>query len=318
MIPSDAPLFDALKNFVERDQAPFYSPGHKGGRTLDPWFRGHLAELDLNNLPDTDTYSNYAITVTTTLQSLAFITGPSVAGVLIATAGVAATYGANIALLAVSVVAIGVLSGCASVSLEQNVNRVNTETTGFTDGQLSLAQSNQEREQRAQLAAQLLAKPLGQKEAVQLALTNSHALQALLAQGWAESADAAQVGLAKIDGAIGPATASADIIHAYGHGHIGLGCSARTGRIVGPVKVGQLYYVAVVRSARAAQVPPYAQVAAQARQQLLSQRVQQAQIAFQAKLTKTWRPKTACAKGYIVPECGNAAAATTTTTATTS
>lgn len=34
--------------------------------------------------------------------------------------------------LAVSVVAIGVLSGCASVSLEQNVNRVNTETTGFT------------------------------------------------------------------------------------------------------------------------------------------------------------------------------------------
>ena len=70
--------------------------------------------------------------------------------------------------LAVSVVAIGVLSGCASVSLEQNVNRVNTETTGFTDGQLSLAQSNQEREQRAQLAAQLLEKPLGQKEAVQL------------------------------------------------------------------------------------------------------------------------------------------------------
>jgi len=50
-----APLFDALKRFVERDQAPFYSPGHKGGRTLDPWFRTHLAEVDLNNLPDTDT-----------------------------------------------------------------------------------------------------------------------------------------------------------------------------------------------------------------------------------------------------------------------
>lgn len=50
-----APLFDALRQFVERDQAPFYSPGHKGGRTLDPWFRDHLADLDLNNLPDTDT-----------------------------------------------------------------------------------------------------------------------------------------------------------------------------------------------------------------------------------------------------------------------
>jgi len=50
-----APLFDALRAFVERGQAPFYSPGHKGGRTLDPWFRTHIAELDLNNLPDTDT-----------------------------------------------------------------------------------------------------------------------------------------------------------------------------------------------------------------------------------------------------------------------
>ena len=47
-----APLFDALRAFVERGQAPFYSPGHKGGRTLDPWFRTHIAELDLNNLPD--------------------------------------------------------------------------------------------------------------------------------------------------------------------------------------------------------------------------------------------------------------------------
>src|SRR5215213_8962149 len=50
-----APLFDSLKQFVDRDQAPFYSPGHKGGRTLDPWFRAHLADVDLNNLPDTDT-----------------------------------------------------------------------------------------------------------------------------------------------------------------------------------------------------------------------------------------------------------------------
>jgi arginine decarboxylase len=50
-----APLFDAVKQFVERGQAPFYSPGHKGGRTLDPWFREHIAAVDLNNLPDTDT-----------------------------------------------------------------------------------------------------------------------------------------------------------------------------------------------------------------------------------------------------------------------
>ncbi|TRW80333.1 aminotransferase class I/II-fold pyridoxal phosphate-dependent enzyme [Mycolicibacterium sp. 018/SC-01/001] len=52
---SRAPLVDALRTFVERDQAPFYSPGHKGGRTLDPWLRHNIAAVDLNNLPDTDT-----------------------------------------------------------------------------------------------------------------------------------------------------------------------------------------------------------------------------------------------------------------------
>jgi hypothetical protein len=96
--------------------------------------------------------------------------------------------------LALAVATVGVLSGCASVSLEQNVSRVNAETAGFTDGQLAVARSAEEREQRAGLAAKLLAAPLGQQEAVQLALVNSHALQALLAQGWVESADAAQVG----------------------------------------------------------------------------------------------------------------------------
>ncbi|HZG19004.1 MAG TPA: FAD-binding oxidoreductase [Herbaspirillum sp.] len=38
---------------------------------------------------------------------------------------------------------------------------------------------------------------------------------------------------------IGPASTSRDIIHAYGHGHIGLGCSARTGRIVAQLLTGQ-------------------------------------------------------------------------------
>jgi arginine decarboxylase len=54
-VHKEAPLFASLRAFVARDQAPFYSPGHKGGRTLDPWFRTHIAEIDLNNLPDTDT-----------------------------------------------------------------------------------------------------------------------------------------------------------------------------------------------------------------------------------------------------------------------
>lgn len=93
-----------------------------------------------------------------------------------------------------SCVMVAVLSGCASVGLEQNLERVNQETAAFTGGTLSLARHTEEHEQRKQAAAQLLAQPLGQKEAVQLTLVNSPALQALLAQGWAQSADFAQSG----------------------------------------------------------------------------------------------------------------------------
>ena len=50
-----APLFEGVKAFADRRQAPFYSPGHKGGRSMPDEFRLHIAELDLNNLPDTDT-----------------------------------------------------------------------------------------------------------------------------------------------------------------------------------------------------------------------------------------------------------------------
>lgn len=52
---SRAPLFEQCMTFVERDGAPFYSPGHKGGRTFPASFRDRIAALDLNNLPDTDT-----------------------------------------------------------------------------------------------------------------------------------------------------------------------------------------------------------------------------------------------------------------------
>ena len=101
---------------------------------------------------------------------------------------------ASHAKLALSALGLAVLTGCASVSLEQNIGRVNDEAGGFTEGKLALARTQEERDQRAQAAQALLAQPLGQKETVQLALVNSPSLQALLAQGWAESADAAQVG----------------------------------------------------------------------------------------------------------------------------
>lgn len=96
--------------------------------------------------------------------------------------------------LVLSAMSLAILSGCASVSVEQNVDRVNEEAKNFTEGQLSLARTGDERQQRAEAAQKLLQSPLGQREAVQLALLNSPSLQALVAQGWAESADAAQIG----------------------------------------------------------------------------------------------------------------------------
>jgi outer membrane protein TolC len=96
--------------------------------------------------------------------------------------------------LALSAIAIVALSGCASASLEENVTRVNDEARSFTDGNLSLARTSDERVKRANVAQSLLGSPVGQREAVQLALVNSPSLQTLLAQGWAASADAAQTG----------------------------------------------------------------------------------------------------------------------------
>lgn len=50
-----AGLFEACKGFIESQSAPLYCPGHKGGRTLPAEFKQSIAELDLNNLMETDT-----------------------------------------------------------------------------------------------------------------------------------------------------------------------------------------------------------------------------------------------------------------------
>lgn len=86
------------------------------------------------------------------------------------------------------------LSGCASYDLNQGLERVNRDASSFTQSELNLAKTKEDRDKRLAVATQLLAKPVGQKEAVQLLLANSPAFQALLAQNWAEAASAAQSG----------------------------------------------------------------------------------------------------------------------------
>ena len=86
------------------------------------------------------------------------------------------------------------LTGCATVNINQSIARVNQEARDFTSGNLNLAQSDAQRAGGQNSANALLAKPLAQDAAVHLALINSPAMQAMLAQSWAEAASAAQAG----------------------------------------------------------------------------------------------------------------------------
>ena len=84
------------------------------------------------------------------------------------------------------------LAGCATVDIDQQLATTNQEAAAFTGGQLALARTDEQRAQQQAAADRLLAAPLGQPQAVQLALAGSPAVQAAIAQRWAEAATAAQ------------------------------------------------------------------------------------------------------------------------------
>lgn len=81
--------------------------------------------------------------------------------------------------------------------------------------------------------------------------------------------------------------------------------SAKRGSVVSPTGTGAAHYVVAIRSARPAKVPAFAKVSAKARQLSLGDRSQAAQTALQTEMEKRWRPRTRCAPGYLVRECGN-------------
>ncbi len=89
---------------------------------------------------------------------------------------------------------LGVLSGCARVNFDQSLAKTNQDAADFTQGQLSLTQTKDQREQLDRIAGDILKKPVSQSDAVRLALVNSPALQAMLAQNWSDAARAAQTG----------------------------------------------------------------------------------------------------------------------------
>ena len=87
-----------------------------------------------------------------------------------------------------------VLAGCASINMDQAVRDTNDTTKTFTQGKLELSRTEQQGQARARLSSELLAKPLSMDDAVQRALANSPAVQTLLAQSWADMAQANQAG----------------------------------------------------------------------------------------------------------------------------
>ena len=87
-----------------------------------------------------------------------------------------------------------VLAGCASVNIDQTVQDTNETSAAFTQGKLELNRSAGQQQAQAALSRDLLSRTLGMDEAVQLALANSPAVQAMLAQSWADMAQANQAG----------------------------------------------------------------------------------------------------------------------------
>ena len=85
-------------------------------------------------------------------------------------------------------------SACSSVDFDESIAKVNQQTNGFTQGQLGLIKTQEQRELMDKLAEELLNQPITQSGAVRLALVNSPALQAMLAQSWADTAISAQSG----------------------------------------------------------------------------------------------------------------------------
>ncbi len=96
--------------------------------------------------------------------------------------------------LSLAAAAAAVVTGCASLDIDDAIQDTNTSAAEFTGGKLALSTRQDQRAARAALSEELLGKPLSQDAAVQLALANSPALQALIAQSWADIAAANQAG----------------------------------------------------------------------------------------------------------------------------
>ncbi len=103
------------------------------------------------------------------------------------------TYPMRFKLLATSA-AVLLFTGCATVNFDQSISDARQAGQGFVPESLELRQTDAQRQASVDRGAHLLAGPLSLPDAIQLALTNSPAMQALLAQSWADMAAINQSG----------------------------------------------------------------------------------------------------------------------------
>ena len=94
----------------------------------------------------------------------------------------------------ITVAALVVLTGCATVNIDQAIDRTNGETKSASGASAQLLRTVTAKTTRDNQVAELLKSPLSQQAAVQLAIINSPALQTLLAERWGDLAQAAQGG----------------------------------------------------------------------------------------------------------------------------
>jgi len=93
-----------------------------------------------------------------------------------------------------SLATLAFLSGCATVNIDQSIDRTNSETKSTSGASAQLLRTADAKTARDRQVAELLKSPLSQPSAVQLAIINSPALQTLLAERWGDMAQAAQAG----------------------------------------------------------------------------------------------------------------------------
>jgi outer membrane protein TolC len=96
--------------------------------------------------------------------------------------------------LSMAIAALAVLTGCASVNIDQAIDRTNVETKSVSGASAQLLRTVTAKTTRDNQVAELLKSPLSQQAAVQLAIINSPALQTMLAERWGDMAQAAQGG----------------------------------------------------------------------------------------------------------------------------